>query len=353
MFNISLTSNIKNPKLLAEATRELKKELIQKGLDKPISSSLLDLKTQLKFYINEEVRSKGANTSGKDSDTPAMNLPKSDEDLLKFLTGIDLTKIRSSQDHTSSVQSNAIVVDNYRARLRFPISDYETFQENHDRAVRFFNQAMFAFVTSSGVQYFINPGIDMRDSVKVVCSRDTGDTPGSRKKFDAYKDSNKMSRQGNSEIGRFAEWSLKQDAVKNILNGSSGFINITNVIKEIKEGNIDEAQSYLSSTKANSVYPGLQEKLQNLKDKKNLTPEVQTYSTIIDLINNLKIEKVISNSTTVYNLISFFSETEDKDSLKFFNEVNNQINVWIFNNSQLWFDQFVKLAESILKKYDK
>ena len=352
MFNIQLSVNVKDKQLLTELQKEIKTELIQKGLDKPILSTLEQLKSSLRSFINKQTEKTKPGQTPSDDNTPGGNMPKTDQEMLKFLTGVDLDKIRKSKDYTSAIESKVVVVDQRRARIRFPISDSETFEQNYKKAMDFFSQSIYAMVDSSGrVSYYVNTGVNMAQYVKVVCSTDTGDSKKSRKKFDYYKNSNKMTRQGGSEIGRFAEWTLKQEGITNITNGLTGFINITNVIDSLKEGDTQTASDLLKSFAGSPKAQGLQAKVDDLKTKTNLTPGMATQNNIMSLINNLKIEKVVKESQTTYNLISMYSESKDQTNVSFFDEVNSNINVWIIGNSDYWIREFTALAESLLKKY--
>lgn len=329
---------------------QIQNELIEKGLDKAIDHSLWKLKADLKYFINEDVRGTSAHQPRTTSDTSLTNMPKTDQDIIKYLTGLDVGNLSKTKDYTTAIDSNVVVSNNLRVRLRLPISDYETFDQNYQRALDYFNKAIFVFVDGSGnVSYYLNPGIDLTSFVKVVCSRDTGDTTKARNKFDKYKNSNNMPRQGDSEIGRFADWSLKQDAVSMI---KSKFINITNVVKDIKEGNTEGAKSRLRLESAGALNKDIVEKVNDIDDKSKLSPELAIHSNIMSLINNLKIEKKLSPKLTQYELVSSYSDLEDKKSLKFFDEVHNLINTWIINNTNYWIEAFIKIAQDIIKQYE-
>ena len=352
MFNVKLTVRLQNAQLLQEFHKEIKDELIKKGLDKPLAEALPELKDTLKTFVNQQIKDKPPGQAPSADDTPGGNMPKTDEELLKFLTGVDLDKIRKTGDYTSAIEAKVVVVDNNRAKLRIPISDSESFEENYRKALSFFSQAVYAMVDSSGrVSYYVNTGFNVAQYVKVVCSTDVGDTAKSRKKFGYYKNSNKMSRQGKSDIGRFAEWTLKQSGVEQIKNGLTGFINITNIIDSLKVGEYETASSLLKAFTGYGRAASMNEKVDDLKKKQNLTPGMAVHTNIMALIDNLKIQKVIRFSDTEYDLISTYSTEDSKQDESFFTEINSLITVWIINNSQGWFDQFVAIAQSIIKKY--
>ena len=335
--------------------KDIDKHLIKHGLDLTIEESLDELKSALKSFINDDVRSappaKDQNAPKTDIDNTA--LPKTDQDLIKYITGLDVDKIRKTGDYTTSIDSDAVVSNNSRVRMRFPISDTESFEENQLRANNFFNKAIFIFADGSGsVSYFLNPGIDMSQYIKIVCSRDTGDTDRSRAKFDRYKNSDRMPRQNSSDLGRYAEWTLTQEGVNKIKDVNSGFVNLTSIISDIKSGNFQEALVTLQQSKVGARYAEIKEKIENIQQQKDLTPDIATYVNIISLINNLKVANVNKNANvTIYDLDSSFSDDSKDKSVKFFDEVYNQINVWILANSLKWAADFVSLASDILKKY--
>lgn len=360
MFDVKLKVKVDSFHLAFLLENEIKETLVKTGLDKPILESLPELQNAFRNFINAQSRPGGApeaataNAAAKES-TPGADIPRSDQELIKFLTNADIAKINKTGDYTTSIQSNFVFAKNNRVRVRMTISDSETFEENHRRADAFFDKATFAIPDSSGrLSYYMNVGANLRGGTKVQCSTDSGNTPKSQRKFDHYKSSNKMPRQNSSEIGRFAEWALTQETVEKIRNGMPGVINITNIMDSIKAGDYQTAEDLLGSYGGNKKLSDLKDKIDNLKTKTNLTPGMEVHANMMELINNLKIQKTyVSDNEVQYDLISVYSEDKSKTGAQFYDEINPIITQWILSNDNKWFDEFVKLAETILKKYSK
>jgi hypothetical protein len=352
MYQINISSNAFQ---LVKDLERFKKELnttIKIGLDKPLSDSVQELKDVLLSVINKDIKdnkTQSANTLNEKD----LDIPKSQDEIIKHLTNVDLNQIRTKKDYTTFVENKALIVNEHRVRLRIPMSGAETFDMQHSQAISFFNKATFIFNDGQGnLSYHINPGIDMSQYVKVVCSRDTGDTPKSRKKFDNYKNSKKMPRQDSSEIGRFSEWSLKQDAVKYI---KQAFININPIIKDIQNGDYDDAllKLHTSYSGNNPNIQNVKNKVEELRDKKNLQPSTEAYSNIISLIRNMKFAKSIAPTAVRYTLISNYNSSAEQEANEkiFMDEIQRQIFIWGSINEKLWFYKLAQVIEKFIERF--
>ena len=84
----------------------------------------------------------------------------------------------------------------------------ESFDDHFNKAKNFYNEALYVFTDGAGnTKYYANPGVDLSQYVKIVCSRETGDTQKSRNRFDTHKD-----RRG------YADWALKGEVINRIYN---------------------------------------------------------------------------------------------------------------------------------------
>lgn len=345
-FEVKL-ENFQELEIFKEA---IKKDVIETGLDLPIQNSLEELKNQLRFILNEKVPAINSSNTKAPEGIPNLDMPKSDQELLQHLTGIDIDKIRGTKDYTSGIEAGVVVSDNYRVRLRLPVSSEEDIEENYQKAIQFFNNAIIVFKDSVGnLQYYLNPGIDLSQFVKIVCSRDNGVTERSKDKFEKYKSSNRMTRQGQSEIGRFTEWSLKQVGVQEILKN---FINITPVIGALKSGDYDEASFLLGRNKNGSRTNDLIDKVDDLKNGKNLGPSAASYNNLVQLVANLDIEKTITSEETEYKLVSKYNSTETGiDDFLF--EVTKEAKLWIITNTNKWIYALVRIIEKTISTFEK
>lgn len=347
MFKIEFTADSKILEVFSEFIEDFRRKVILNGLDESLSESVEELKKELSYIINEKIPSVDATKTSSTLGLPELNMPKSDQELLRHFTGVDIDKIRNTKDYTSGIESNVVVSDNYRIRLRLPIGPYESVEENYARAVKFFNESVMVFKDSHGnMQYYVNPGIDISQHVKIVCSRDNGVTVKSADKFEKYKNSNNMTRQQNSDIGRYAEWSLKQSGVAAI---KGSFINITPAIESIKNGDYDEAMHILSGNKNGNKISSFIDKTYDLKNNNDLHPSTALYNDIIKLIRELKIIKKIDEDEVTYSLFTKYSGNDDSN---FFEEMDRKLVLWKIDNEQKWLKALMSAAEKVIEDYE-
>jgi hypothetical protein len=343
MFEVTLKVDLKTIDDFNLFIKDVRKDIIENGLDETLDKSVEELRDSLKFTINEKIR--GSTDPDKTKITEdlgdyKLDMPKSDQEILKFLTGIDVDQIRKRKDFTSAVESNVAFIQDNRVRYRLNMDANENFDIQYKKAIDFYNKAIFVNVDSRGnLQYYVNPGIDLSTHVKVVCSRETGDTSKSRKRFDTHKN-----RRG------FADWALKQDAVKDLV--LKNFINISDVVDKIKDGNYSDAEAILQRAKSNKNTSDLTQKISDLKTKKNLTPGIEAHNNIMSLVNNLKILKKISKEKVTYTLISNFDDSNPNNK-DFFEEMRKAITLWSISNHNFWFATLVEQTEKIIQEYEK
>jgi hypothetical protein len=337
--------------LINNFKRDIRHDVIENGIDAALEKDLEKYKKELLWAINSRnpnVREQDKQILTEEGLEPTVILPKSDEDILKKLTGIDISKIRGTKDYTSSVESNVVVSNDFRLKLRLPLSPFETFEENYEKAKQFFNKSIFVFGTGAGrTKYLYNPGIDISQYVKVVCSTDVGDTGRSRQVFESYKDSNNRPRQASSEIGRYAEWSLKQEGVQRILQSNSGFIDLTEVINKIKEGNLQDAELLLRDKKLGNKGEELTQKLDDIKKEVNLNPDMEAYAKIVKLVGSMELDKKITPEKVIYSLVV---DQPDGEVSRTFDDlytyVLKDVSLWIGYSSPDW----IKTLEDIINK---
>lgn len=347
MFKTELTFDLKLLETFPKLIKSIRKNVIENGVDETLNQSISELKEDLYYIINEKIPALETSKSSTTLGLPEVELPKSDQELLNHFTGIDLTKIRTNKDYTSAVESNVLLSNDYRLRLRLPIGPDESLAEDFEKAVKFFNTATIVFKDGAGkVQYYLNPGIDMRQYVKIVCSRDTGITERTEKKFNAYKNSNRMTRQSNSDMGRFSEWSLTQQGARFVRDS---FINITTAMDFIKQGNYEQATAELSKNKNGPKVQDFIDKTQDLKNDSNLKPDTQVYNNILKLIKNVKIIKSIKIKEITYSLLTSY---DGNDNHQFFEEMDELMVLWHIENDRKWFNALVNAAEKVIAEYE-
>jgi hypothetical protein len=325
---------------------------IENGFDYILKSSAKELQIDLKYLVNNKMPSDKKEEIINNEDNTQVTLPKSDEDLIKHLTGVDLKKVRKNRDFTSSIDANVVVSKDNRLKLRFPISEFETFDENYVRAKQYFNNAIFVFKQGTKTRYVLNPGIDLSNYIKVVCSTDVGDTPRSEQVFESYRDSKKRPRQNASETGRYAEWSLKQEGVKQILNSKSGFIDLTDIIDTIKNGKLEEVEEKLARIQPSIQTQQIKQKLDELKTG-NTSPNMQAYLNIIKLINSIVVTKKVTKNKVNYFLQANSTNTNSTEYDDLYSELLRQIKLWTTVESPEWQAAFIEKAKELIKLFQR
>lgn len=362
-----IISNFDDYKKVLEFRKDFKTNVIENGLDAILEQSLLKLKEDLKFLINEQVRVTPEDQKVQDDkleENPLgqafINPPKSEDEILKFLTDgkVDLSKYNKSKDY-STLQETGVVFGHHssgqraanRIELRLEIQPDETVEEQYQKAKEFFEKAIFALPDGSGkTNYFINPGLDITPFLKIKCSvfTGTGDTDGEKGMSPARRFQRDTHRRG------FAQWTFKQDAVEEI---RKKYINITEVVNLIKDGDYESANKIL---KRNITKKGVSNKeviydmssnVDKLKENsKNLPTSTQSYINILNMINNLETEKKIIDGTTRYSLVTTYEDFDDS-ATNILAKLEAEIRRWTTINENYWFLELVKRTENLIKLY--
>lgn len=356
MYKVKFEARI-DQKFVDKFKKEIRNSVIENGLDVTLEKDLEKYKKELLWAINSKnpnVKEQDKVIATEEGLEKTIILPKSDEDIIKQLTGLDLSKVRGSKDYTTSVESKVAIINDGRVRLRLPLGPYETFEENYERAKNFFNSAIY--VSSDGAartRYLLNTGYDLSMDVKVVCSRENGDTTRSRQVFESYKNSNIRPRQSKSEIGNYAEWTLKQSGVAKMLNSKTGFVDLTQIVSKIKEGKIEEAFKIVETKNFGIRHTEITQKLDDLRQEKNLNPDMEAYTKITKLISSMSVEKIIKQEKVQYNLMVEDSEGETTDTYNnLYTYVLKDVSLWIGYSSPEWIKQLENIIQKLISKYE-
>lgn len=335
--------------------KQMKPQVINKSLDLTLSADLARLKVKLLSMLNNETKSKVEVKNQSLGDTQ-INIKKSDEELIKHLTGVDLTKVSQTKDYNTLADGKLAVITNKTAskpidslngsptsrmssgvNLRLPIGEADSFESQYNQALNYFNNATFVFVDNNGkANYYVNPGIDMTRFVKVVCSRESGNTGRSSDKWDSHRD-----KRG------FADWTLLAEGVQEV---KKNFVNITDVIDKLKEGDYDEAKHILSRVSRKGLQStDVFSKIDELKEKKSLAPSVEAYNNIVKLIRNLKLEKTVKKDSVSYTLVSTYDDTT-KDFENFQDKLRDEANLWQISNEHKWIMTLIQAISKLCEK---
>jgi hypothetical protein len=334
---------------------DLRKHLVknaQYGLDAALELALPELRNELLYIINEKIKIKDELTETNQDIPPQLNIPKSKNELIKYIFGEDISKSdylkKSLGNKTVNDNSNVFVIKDGRIKIWKSVDDSSIYSAEEFAIKRRLINGIFVN-QNNGKTYKFNP--ENIKGIKLECSRDSGQTIDSEKKFDAYKNSDKMSRtKDGSTYQRLAVWTVRQEDVKNMLNKG---LPLDSFLDKIMEGDIETATHFLNAMNKNGDYNEPIRKLTNIRLRKDLTPNIAAYTDIVSLIKNLKINKIISNQNADarYILVSSYGESA-QDNTKFFEEMRKQIFLWMVSNEELWLKAMTNAIVNALEKYD-
>jgi hypothetical protein len=322
---------------------------VEFGLEKALAKSIKDLQAELKYLINEGIKINSEAQNAGEEVPPELNVPKSKNELLKYIFEEDISKAdylrKSVGNKTINDNSNVFVVKDKRIKIWQSVDDSSTYlgQENSVR-----NRLIKGILINGddGKMRKLNP--KSVKGVKLECSKDTGQTIDSDKKFEAYKSSNKVTRTKEGPYDRTAVWTVKQEDVQQMLGNS---VDLDALFDKINDGDFDTALNMIKEINLGGELNSAEQKVTNLKLRQDLTPNVAVYQDILTLIKNLKVEKVRSEKSTRFTLYSNYGDQAENSEL-FFDQMRKQIYMWILSNQDFWYNSMVEQVIIALGKYD-
>lgn len=343
---------------IEQLKKDVKKDIVDFGLDERLSSDVIQLKRKLLGFVNTAKQQVEVPTK---KDDPQLSTTKSEEELIKHFTGLDANTIRKNKNFSDLVDhkvafvrkdSNMLGNDPAPHRMtpgiqyRLDMSQFDTFETQHTKALDYFNNALYVIEEGGIRRFFMNPGgHDLSRFVKVVCTKDTGDTAAARERFESYRTGNNRDR--NS--GGFADWTLRKEGIDYI---KKNFTDLTDIIEKIQNGQEDEAIASSNAKAGRSqALSDFAERVQDIKEKKELLPSVEAYLNIIKLIKNMKVLKTMFSEGVRYSLVtSENSSTQEKDE-EFLDKIRDQIYMWEIAHQEKWVNTLIRKIDKLLKKY--
>lgn len=336
--------------------KSIRKGLIENGMDAPLNESLEDLKFKFKSLVNDGLGTDVKTSTLGSPQEQEITVPKTTEEIIKAMTGADVTQYNRAKTHTDLIQSKLTVMNNYEntkakstytsTRFRMQIDQNETFASQHEAARTHFNGCTFVFKNSDGtLKVLINPGIDLTPYLKLVCTTDTGDTTKARNKFEHYKKNKRETGQ------HYAEWALTDAGAKFVQHN---FIDASSLVNAVRDNDTIAIENLLNDIKSKTVRTDLKDKIGGIQSGEATTPGIRHINNINKLISNLEIKKVIEPTKVTYTLVTNIeSDLETSDSgVKddFLTKVKEEIKLWQVGHEKVWFEKFVKIAVEILNK---
>lgn len=326
------------------------------GAEKALKISIKNLQATLFDIINNQIRladqAPKTPQSGAEPLPEKMNIPKSKADLVKHIFGEDLKNADYYQsslgNKTVNDNSNVFVVKDGRIKAWQNVNDGSTYEGDENR----FRQRLMTGIiidADTGKMFKLDP--NTVKGIKLECSRDTGQTIDSDKKYQAYKSSDKMNRQKNGDPAqRLAVWTIRQEDVRNMMNSA---VSVDEIVKRVLEEDYDTAKKLLGSINKDGSLDETIQKVEDLRTNTNVPTDVRAIQDIQKLIRNLKIEKQkTSKDTTRYILFTTYDETADHN-VKFMEQLQTQVQLWTFVEQEGWYKSIVDQVVQALAKYDR
>lgn len=341
--------------------KEIRQQIVLSGLDERLSSDVMQLRKELLNMVNQAQAENKPPTPK--TDEPSLTITQSEAELVKHFTGLDVETIKKNKDFTKLVESKVAFVrrdsnmlgnDPQPSRMtpgisyRLDMSQYDTFESQQSKALDYFNNAIYVIEEGNRRMFFVNPGgLDLTQFIKVVCTRETGDTPAARARFEKYRNGNNRHR--NVDSAGFADWTLRKEGIEFI---KKNFVDLTDVVEKIQNGEEDEAIASANMKTGRSVaLKDFQEKVQDIKGRKDLAPSTQTYLNVIRLIKNLKLQKRISDEQVQFSLVTSDPASNDQQEEEFLEKIQSTISMWEISNQEKWVQTLIRKINKLIQKY--
>lgn len=325
------------------------------GAEKGLKVSIKKLQANLTDVINNQIRigqgALKADGSAGDPLPEPLNVPKSKADIIKHIFGEDMTQAdffqKSLGNKTINDNSNVFSVKDKRIKGWQTVNDGSTYEGDEAR----FKERLAKGIiidADTGKMFKLDP--KTVQGVKLECSRDTGQTLDSDKKYQAYKQSDKMSREKNGSDQRLAVWTVKQADVTNMMAHA---VSVDEIVKRVLDEDFDTAKRLLEPLNKDGSLDTSLTKIEELRANSSAVPaDVRALTAIQKLIRNLKVEKQRSESnTTRYILFTTVDEAADAN-VKFMAELQTQVRFWLLTEQEDWFKSIVDQVLEALAQYD-
>lgn len=358
MLKIQMETDDSILKDIERFKKDVKKNIVDNGLDERISSDVMQLKRKLLGLINN---TKAQNVKPSTINEPVLSTTKSEEELIKHFTGLDPNTIRKNKNFQELVNNKVAFIRKDKNMLgndptphkmtpgiqyRLDMSQYDTFESQYSKALDYFNNSLYVIEVNGRRMFFVNPGgHDLSQFVKVVCTKETGDTASARSRFESYRTGNDRSR----NVGGYADWTLRKEAIEYI---KKNFVDLTDVIEKIQNGQEQEAVSSVNAKSGSSnAIKDFQEKVENLKERKELNPSVEIYVNIIKLVKNMKVLKTMFSEGVRYSLVTNENSSTNEQDEQFLDKIRNEIYMWEIAHQEKWVSTLLRKINKLLQNY--
>ena len=323
-----------------------------KALDPVLDNAVDELKASLRTILTREVRLYSTLPDGTRNLPAGLNIPKTKADLVKFIFDEDLSKAdfiqRSLGNKTVNDNTRIFVYDRGRIKNWQTVTDSSTYASQESS---FRNRLVGGLVIDAASGNIFKPHPDDIKGIKLECSRDTGQTIDSEKKFEAYKNGPDIQRRKyDAPYTRTAVWTVKQEDAKQLMSGA---LPLNQLLDKIQEGDYATALEFFTRNNKGGIFSKALEKIEDLKSGRNLSEDLLVKQRISALINNLRIRKSISKYQTKYTLFSNYDSSIQESENNFFELLKREIFLWKVSNEDKLVRALMKAVDKVIAKYNK
>lgn len=324
------------------------KEATEKAADVSARRGVTNLKAKLNTYVTSELRM-SAQLTQQQALPSNVDIPLARAEIVKQLFGYDLRDsnfIRSQLgDKTVNDLNNIFVVKDKRLKVWQGIGDSSTLSGELNR---FRGRIRDGVIMDYGSGKFYLPNPTDIEDLKLECSKDTGITLDSEKKFEAYKNSEHINRRGATPKQRVAVMTMLQDSVEDMMRSA---IPIDYIIDNILAGDFEEAKEFLSRFNRTNAFDSILERIDEMKVGKNLPESSEAFNNLLTMVRTLGIKKVKKKNSIDYVLTSSVINSGE-DFQQYYDKIKQQISMWLVDFSETVINNVVKYITKSLKKYE-
>ncbi len=351
---MSVKWEVKNIASIKTDLRKFAKDVrtsITDDLDAVLDKEIDRLKSKLKYILNRQVTI-GSQLGGTNAKLPEnLNIPKVRSDILKEVFNADVMASdymqKALKNKVVNDNSNVFVFDKGRIKAWQSVTDSSTYASQES----FFRNRLMEGViidAQSGEIHKINP--QTVKGTKLECSRDTGQTIDSEKKFEAYKNAESISRRKNdAPYDRVAVWSMRQEDANYLMKTA---LPMNQMFELIETGDYDTALQVLTANNKGGAFNQAIDKLTNFK-KSTAAPNMQTHAKIVAAINSLKAKKTVSQHGTTYTLLSTSYDSDVDTQEDFVMAMRREIQMWKLADEQMLITTIINAINKVIARYNK
>ena len=349
---MSFKWEVKGIKELQSDLKKFSKDLtstVTNEIDIALDKEVTKLKTTLKNIVNKQV---AVDTRSANVRLPErLEVPKVRADVLKEVFDVDVM----SSDYMQKALGNKVVNDRSNVFIydKGRIKAWQSVDNSSSYASQesfFRNRLMEGVIidAESGSISKINP--NAVKGIKIECSRDTGQTIDSEKKFEEYKNSPEIERRKyDAPYERVAVWTMRQEDAAYLMKKSQP---LDQIFSLIEDGDYDSAIKALNASNADGAYTKAIDRLTNIKNVQG-TSNVRVHSKIVAAINSLKVRKTKTERSTTYTLFAGNFDGELDEQQEFMTVMRREINLWKLADEQLLIRLIERAIRKVIAKYSR